>query len=591
MVYYGRKRLVMDINTVRHSLSHIMAAAVLEIRPKAKLAIGPSISTGFYYDFKFEDQFSDTEFKEIEKRMKKMIGRKLPFEQYDMGVDEAIEFYKKQGNEFKVELIEELKAEGQKTVTFYKMGDFVDLCKGPHVTNTGDISADIFKIDKTAGAYWRGDEKNAMLTRIYGLAFETKEALADYIAKREDALKRDHRKLGAELDLFSSSDEVGPGLISWHPKGARIRYLIENFWKSEHYKNGYELINTPHIGRSLLWETSGHLGFYAENMYAPMCIDEENYYAKPMNCPFHIMIYKNSKHSYRNLPLRWAELGTVYRYEKSGVLHGLLRVRGFTQDDAHIICAQEQINEEIAEVLRFSLKLWKDFGFNDIKAYIATRPEKSVGDDASWNTATEALKQAVAKEGITCEMDEGGGVFYGPKIDLKIKDALDREWQMTTIQFDFNLPERFNMTYTDQDGKEKRPFMVHRALLGSLERFFGVLIEHYAGAFPIWLAPVQVKLLSVSEKHNDRVNELEKKLKAHDIRVEADIRNESVGKKIREGRLQRVPYLVVIGDAEVNDNSVMVRNRETQEQKSLSVDDFISKLLDESNARSLKLSI
>jgi len=583
----------MDINVIRHSLSHIMAAAVLEMKPKAKLAIGPSISTGFYYDFKFEEQFSETEFKEIEKRMKKIIGRKLPFEKSEMNIADAIEHYKKLGNEFKIELIEELEKDGHKTVTFYKMGDFVDLCAGPHINNTGDISADIFKLDKTAGAYWRGDEKNAMLTRIYALAFETKEALADFIAKREEALKRDHRKLGAELDLFSSSEEVGPGLISWHPKGARIRYLIENFWKSEHYKNGYDLVNTPHIGRSKLWETSGHLGFFTENMYAPMTIDEESYYAKPMNCPFHIMIYKNSKHSYRNLPLRWAELGTVYRYEKSGVLHGLLRVRGFTQDDAHIICAQDQINDEIAECLRFSLKLWKDFGFENIKAYVATKPKGGggVGDDKDWSTAIEALKKAIAKEGLEYEMDEGGGAFYGPKIDLKVKDALDREWQMTTIQFDFNEPERFNMTYTDSDGTEKRPFMVHRALLGSLERFFGVLIEHYAGAFPVWLAPVQVRLLSVSEKHNDFVNALEKKFKEDDIRVEADTRNESVGKKIREGRMQRVPYLIVIGDEEVGANSVMVRNRETQEQKSYAIDEFISKLLNEEKTRSLKLSI
>ena len=583
----------MDINTVRHSLSHIMAAAVLEIKPKAKLAIGPSISTGFYYDFKFEEQFSDTEFKEIEKRMKKMIGRKIPFEHYELPADEAIEYYKKLDNEFKVELIEELKKDGHRTVSFYKMGDFVDLCAGPHVGNTGDISPDIFKLDKTAGAYWRGDEKNAMLTRIYALAFETRDALTDFINKREEALKRDHRKLGAELDLFSSSDEVGPGLISWHPKGARIRYLIENYWKSEHYKNGYELVNTPHIGRSLLWETSGHLGFYSENMYAPMNVDEENYYAKPMNCPFHIMIYKNSKHSYRNLPLRWAELGTVYRYEKSGVLHGLLRVRGFTQDDAHIICAQEQINDEIAEVLRFSLKMWKDFGFENIKAYIATKPkgDGGVGDDKDWSTAIEALKKATIKEGIGYEMDEGGGAFYGPKIDLKVRDAVDREWQMTTIQFDFNLPERFNMTYTDSDGTEKRPFMVHRALLGSLERFFGVLVEHYAGAFPLWLAPVQVRLLAVSEKHNDYVAALEKKLKASDISVESDVRNESLGKKIREGRLQRIPYLVIIGDEEVGNNTAMVRNRETQEQKALSVDEFITRLVEDNRSRNLKLSI
>ncbi|MCX6112112.1 MAG: threonine--tRNA ligase, partial [Proteobacteria bacterium] len=389
-----------------------------------------------------------------------------------------------------------------------------------------------------------------------------------------------------------TSDEVGPGLISWHPKGARIRYVIENFWKKEHYKNGYELVNTPHIGRALLWQTSGHLDFYAENMYSPMEIDKSDYYAKPMNCPFHIMIYKTAKHSYRDLPLRWAELGTVYRYEKSGVLHGLLRVRGFTQDDAHIICAQEQIDDEIVEVLRFSLKLLRAFGFEDIKAYIATKPAKDcVGDEASWDKATKALKKAVDKEHVDYSVDEGGGSFYGPKIDLKVKDALGREWQLTTIQFDFNLSERFNMTYTDSEGKDKRPFMVHRALLGSLERFFGVLIEHYAGAFPVWLAPVQARLLSVTDRSDDFINVLEKKLKDNDIRVESDIRNESVGKKIREGRLQRIPYLVVIGDAEVQNNNITVRNRDTQEQKTLTVEDFISILKKEDEIRSLKLSI
>ncbi|MEI6092115.1 MAG: threonine--tRNA ligase [bacterium] len=581
----------MNLETIRHSLSHVLAAAVLEVKPDTNLGIGPAISTGFYYDFKFSGDFSETEFKDIEKRMRKIIQKKLPFEHYELPVDEAIEYYKKLGNEFKVELINDLKNDGITKVGFYKLGEFVDLCKGPHVNNTSEIPTDIFKIDKTAGAYWRGDEKNQMLTRIYALAFESKEELDKYILRREEALKRDHRKLGAELDLFSTSDEVGPGLVSWHPKGARIRYLIENFWKKEHYKNGYELVNTPHIGRSLLWETSGHLGFYADNMYSPMEIDENNYYVKPMNCPFHVMIYKTSKRSYRNLPLRWAELGTVYRYEKSGVLHGLMRVRGFTQDDAHVICAQEQIDDEIAEVLRFSLKMWKDFGFKEIKAYVATRPENSPGDDAKWNTAIEALKKAVTKEGIAWEMDEGGGAFYGPKIDLKVKDALDREWQMTTIQFDFNLPERFDMTYTDNEGKEKRPFMVHRALLGSLERFFGVLIEHYAGAFPVWLAPVQLRLLSVTDRCNEFITNLESKLKENDIRFESDIRNESVGKKIREGRLQRIPYLVVIGDAEVQNNTLMVRNRDTQEQKPISIDDFINIVKKEEETRSLTLSV
>jgi len=582
----------MDIETVRHSLSHIMAAAVLEIKPDAKLGFGPPISTGFYYDFNFSGDFSETEFKDIEKRMKKLIQKKIPFEYYELPSDEAIAHYKKIGNEFKIELIEDLKKEGITKVGFYKMGDFIDLCKGPHVGNTGDIPVDIFKLDKTAGAYWRGDEKNPMLTRIYALAFNTKEELAQFIATREEALKRDHRKLGVELNLFSMSEEVGPGLVSWHPKGARIRYVIENFWKKEHYKNGYELVNTPHVGRALLWQTSGHLDFYAENMYSPMEIDKGDYYAKPMNCPFHIMIYKTSKHSYRDLPLRWAELGTVYRYEKSGVLHGLLRVRGFTQDDAHIICAQDQVDDEIVEVLRFSLSMLRAFGFEDIKAYIATKPGKdSVGDEESWDKATAALKKAVEKEHVEYSVDEGGGSFYGPKIDLKVKDALGREWQLTTIQFDFNLSERFDMTYTDNEGKDKRPFMVHRALLGSLERFFGVLIEHYAGAFPIWLAPVQVRLLSVTDRSNDLIKELEKKLRDNEIRFESDIRNESVGKKIREGRMQRIPYLAVIGDAEVQNNTLMIRNRDTQEQRPVSVDEFINIIKKEDETRSLKLSV
>jgi threonyl-tRNA synthetase len=581
----------MDIETLRHSLSHVLAAAVLETRPDTKLGIGPAISTGFYYDFKFAQDFSDADIKDIEKKMKKIISRKIPFEHYDLSVDEAIEYYKKLGNEFKMELISDLKKEGQTKVTFYKMGEFVDLCKGPHVANTSEISTDIFKLDKTAGAYWRGSEKNPMLTRIYGLAFETPEALKSFIEKREEALKRDHRKLGAELDLFSTHDEIGAGLVCWHPHGARIRNVIETYWKDEHYRNGYELLNTPHIGRGHLWETSGHLGFYSDNMYSPMDIDEQKYYVKPMNCPFHIMVYKAGKRSYRNLPLRWAELGTVYRYEKSGVLHGLLRVRGFTQDDAHVFCTPDQIESEIAEVLRFSLSIWKTLGFTDIKAYLATMPEKHVGEPERWKTAIESLRKAAEKEGVPCEVEEGGGAFYGPKIDLKIKDALDREWQMTTIQFDFNLPERFDLTYTDQDGKEHRPYMVHRALLGSLERFFGVLIEHYAGAFPLWFAPVQVRLLSVTDRSNDFVHSLEKKLKENDIRVELDIRNESVGKKIREGRMQRIPYLVVIGDAEVKDGTVMVRNRDTQEQKPLSVDEFINSIKQDTKSRALKLSI
>ena len=581
----------MDINTLRHSLSHLMASAVLEVKPDAKLGIGPAIATGFYYDFKFSSEITEADFKEIEKKMKKMIGRKIPFESYELSIDEAIAHYKKLGNEFKIELIEELKNNGETKVSFYKMGEFIDLCKGPHVANTSEINADTFKLDKVAGAYWRGDEKNPMLTRIYALAFATKEELADFIHKREEALKRDHRKLGQELELFSVAEEVGPGLILWHPKGARIRNIIETYWKEEHYKNGYELVCTPHIGRSQLWETSGHLSFYADNMYAPMNIDEQNYYVKPMNCPFHIMIYNTKKHSYRDLPLRWAELGTVYRYEKSGVLHGLLRVRGFTQDDAHIICTQEQITDEIIETLRFSMKMWKTLGFTEIKAYVATKPEESVGDKESWDKAIDAIQKAIKKEGLAFEMDEGGGAFYGPKIDLKVKDAIGREWQMTTIQFDFNLSERFNMTYTDHDGIEKRPFMVHRALLGSIERFFGVLVEHYAGAFPTWLAPVQVRLVSVADRHAPYVEELQKKFRAMGIRVESDTRSESVGKKIRDGRMDRIPYLIVAGDEEVQNKNVTVRNRETQLQTAMSVEDFTAKLMEEERSKSLKLLI
>jgi threonyl-tRNA synthetase len=393
------------------------------------------------------------------------------------------------------------------------------------------------------------------------------------------------------LELFSTHEEIGAGLVCWHPKGARIRGIIEDFWRAEHRKHGYDILYTPHVGKAELWQTSGHLNFFSENMYSPMDIDGSNYYVKPMNCPFHIMMYKSGKHSYRNLPLKWAELGTVYRYERSGVLHGLLRVRGFTQDDAHIFCTAEQVEEEILKVLKFSLNIWDAFGFKEIKAYVATRPENSPGDNERWEKAISSIKNALEKQGMSYEVDEGGGAFYGPKIDLKIKDALDREWQMTTIQFDFNLPDRFKMTYVDHDGQEKIPYMIHRALLGSLERFFGVLVEHYAGAFPVWLAPVQVRLLSVTDRANEFILELEKKFKENNIRVETDIRNESVGKKIREGRLARIPYLIVLGDAELENKTLMVRNRDTQEQKSLNVDDFIDLIRNEDNSKFAKTLI
>lgn len=579
------------MDNIRHSLSHVLAHAVLKLRPDTKIAIGPAIDNGFYYDFKFDKEFTPSDLKNVEKEMKKIIQSKLDFEKYELNINEAIDYYKKQNNPYKVELIEELKEKGEKTVSFYKLGDFVDLCKGPHVKNTSQIPIKGFKLDKIAGAYWRGDEKKDMLTRIYGLAFENEEELGNYINKREEALKRDHRKLGQELDLFSVHEEIGAGLICWHPKGAIIRMLIEDFWKKEHLKNGYDLIYTPHIGKSELWETSGHLGFYSDNMYAPMKIDDVNYFIKPMNCPFHIMIYKDKKRSYRELPVRYAELGTVYRYERSGVLHGLMRVRGFTQDDAHIICTHDQIENEILKTLNFSLDIWKVFGFKDIKAYIATQPKDCVGCKEDWEKATSSIINAIKNTNLNYEIDEGGGAFYGPKIDLKVKDAIDREWQMTTIQFDFNEAERFDLTYIDSDGEAKRPFMVHRALLGSLERFFGVLIEHYGGAFPLWLAPTQVLLIGVSEKHSNYLEEVKAKLKESEIRVEADIRAESVSKKIREARLQRIPYLVVIGDNEVENKNITVRNRNTQKQSTISLEEFIDLVKKEDVNKNLDLLI
>ncbi|MBU4484014.1 threonine--tRNA ligase, partial [bacterium] len=503
-----------------------------------------------------------------------LIELKSAFERSEISKDEAKKLFKDEP--YKLELISELEG---KTVTIYRHGDFVDLCAGPHIENTREIRS--FKLLKVAGAYWRGSEKNKMLQRIYGTAFPDRKQLVAYLAALAEAEKRDHRKLGPQLDLFSTMDEYGAGLVLWHPKGARIRDAIETFWKDEHYKNGYELVCTPHIGRSTLWERSGHLDFYHESMYSPMDIDGNDYYIKPMNCPFHIMIYMSQSRSYRDLPLRWAELGTVYRYEKSGVLHGLLRVRGFTQDDAHIICTPEQINDEVKEVLRFSLFMWKSFGFTDVKAYLATRPEKAVGEEARWDKAVTALKGAIEEADLDYELDEGGGAFYGPKIDLKVKDALGREWQMTTIQFDFNLPERFDMSYIGANGQKHRPYMVHRALLGSIERFFGVLIEHYGGAFPAWLAPVQAQILTITDKQNAYAYVVKKELEKSGIRIAVDDRNEKLGLKIREGQLKKIPYLLVVGDKEMEKKAVAVRNRVRGDLGGMSVDEFKDHILQE----------
>ena len=561
-----------SLETIRHSAAHVMASAVKQLYPDAKFDIGPATENGFYYDFDMEHRLVAEDLKQIEKAMKKIIGRKIPFEKIEVSREEAVKML--EGQEYKLERLADI-PEGE-AITFYKHADYYDLCRGPHVEHTGCIGA--VKLLNIAGSYFRGDEKNPMLQRIYGTAFASEEDLKNYIKQQEEAAKRDHRKLGTELDLFGFSDAVGPGLVLWHPKGALIRHLIETYWKAEHYKNGYELLYTPHIGQSNLWETSGHLGFYREGMYSPMEIDEKDYYVKPMNCPFHIEVYQSRLRSYRELPLRWAELGTVYRYEKSGSLHGLMRVRGFTQDDSHIICTPESIEDEIAEVLRFSLHINRAFGFKDIKAYLSTRPEKAVGEPERWETAIVSLRKAVEKCGLECDVDEGGGAFYGPKIDLKLRDAIGREWQTTTIQFDFNLPERFDMTYIGEDGKKHRPFMVHRALLGSLERFFGILVEHYAGAFPLWLCPEQARILPVSDNQIDVANKYRDALRAKGFRVGVDAQAASLGAKIRSARQDRVPYLLVVGEKEAADGTVAVRTRQEGELGAMNLEKLAEKM-------------
>jgi threonyl-tRNA synthetase len=539
-----------------HSTSHLMAQAVKQLFPKAKLAIGPAIEEGFYYDFDIERPFTPDDLIKIEKKMTELARAALPITRKVLSKAEALSFFRTLGETYKVELIEEL-PDG--VISIYEQGDFSDLCRGPHVSWTSKIKA--FKLLSIAGAYWRGSEKNKMLQRIYGISFPSREALETHIARLEEIKRRDHRKLGKDLDLFSLSDDVGGGLVLWHPRGALIRKTIEDFWRDEHQKNGYDFVYSPHVGRGTLWETSGHLGFYRENMYSSMDVEGQEYYVKPMNCPFHIMMYKNRLRSYRELPLRYAELGTVYRFERSGVLHGLLRVRGFTQDDAHIFVAPEDMESEVIRVLDFVVKMLRTFGFDDFKAYIATRPEKSVGDNTMWESATQALKVAAEKVNLIFEMDEGGGAFYGPKIDIKIKDALGRLWQCSTVQFDFNEPERFGMTYIGVDNQAHQPYMIHRALLGSIERFFGMLIEHYAGAFPVWLAPVQSKVITITDKQSAYAKGVRDQLLAAGIRTELDARSEKIGFKIREAEMEKVPYILVVGDKEMQHDSVAVRER------------------------------
>ena len=559
------------LETMRHSASHVMAEAVKAVFPEAKFGIGPSIEDGFYYDFDLPRPLVPEDLAAIEENMRKSVAAGAPFIREEIDKEKARQLFASQP--YKLELIDELP---DQTVTIYRSGTFVDLCRGPHVGSTGEVGP--FKLLNIAGAYWRGDEKRPMLQRIYGTAFETQTELDEHLKKLAEIEARDHRRLVKQLDLISFHEEAGAGLAYWHPKGGLIRVLIEDYWRKRHLEGGYDIVFTPHIGRAHLWETSGHLGFYKDSMYSPMQIDEQDYYIKPMNCPFHIMIYKTKLRSYRELPLRWAELGTVYRYERSGTLHGLLRVRGFTQDDAHIVCAPEQIEDEITRVLDFCLSILNAFGFEDFKVELSVRDPKNLdkyaGSDTMWQKAEDSLIKALEARGLPHERKEGEAVFYGPKIDIKIKDVLGRFWQCSTIQFDFNLPERFDMTFIGEDGKERRPYMVHRALMGSLERFFGVLVEHYSGAFPVWLSPVQVMLIPIADRHLDYAKKVEAELKADGLRVQIDARSERMNSKIREAQLQKIPYMLVIGDKEVAAEGVSVRFRTGEDLGRNSVAEF-----------------
>lgn len=546
------------LESMRHSAAHIMAEAVASLFPEAKLGIGPATADGFYYDFGLPRSLTPDDLDSIEARMRELIASDSPFVHEEVDKESARKTFGSQP--YKLELIGELPDE---EVTVYRQRSFVDLCRGPHVASTGEVKA--FKLLSIAGAYWRGDEHQPMLQRVYGTAFETQVELEEYLARLAEIEARDHRKLIKQLDLISFHEEAGAGLAYWHPKGGRVRVLIEDYWRKLHYEGGYDIIFTPHIGRSHLWETSGHLDFYKDGMYSPMDIDGQDYYIKPMNCPFHILIYKTNLRSYRELPLRWAELGTVYRYERSGTLHGLLRVRGFTQDDAHIVCTPEQIEDEIVRVLDFSLNMLKGFGFEDVNVELSVRdpekPDKYAGSGTMWDKAEASLVKALEARNLSYERMVGEAVFYGPKIDIKIKDALGRSWQCSTIQFDFNLPERFDMSYIAEDGQEHRPYMVHRALLGSLERFFGILVEHYGGAFPTWLAPVQVVVIPITDGNVEYARSVSAELQTEEIRVEVDERSERMNLKIRDAQLQKVPYMLIVGNKEESTSTVSVRSR------------------------------
>lgn len=574
-----------SLETYRHSLAHIMALAVLRLFKKVHFGIGPSTENGFFYDFEVFERgqrknLSIEDLEKIEEEMKKIIEEGIPFQKRKVSSKEAKKIFKKLDQPYKLKILEDLKKQKIKEASLYQLSDFIDLCKGPHIKNTKEMTL-FFKLLKVSGAYFQGDEKNPMLNRVEGVAFSRKEELENYLNFLEEAQKRDHKILGPQLNLFQFFDEIGKGLVIWLEKGALLKRIIENYVIEEYLKNGYQLVSTPHIAKSYLWDISGHNTFYQENMYPKMHLKEineeekEDYQLKPMNCPFHIMVYKNKIRSYKDLPLRLTELGTVYRYEKSGVVAGLTRVRGFTQDDAHIWCQEEQLEEEIEKVLSLGLKILEKFGFKEYEIYLSTKPEKYIGTQKIWKKATLALKEALEKRKLSYLIDKGGGAFYGPKIDIKIKDALNRAWQCTTIQIDFNLPERFDLSYIDKNGKKKRPIMIHRALLGSLERFIGVLIEHYKGDFPLWLAPVQAKILPIKKENNDYALKIFHQLKEKNLRIELDFSDNSLSKKIREAELAKIPYLIIIGNKEESENLLSIRKRQVGDLGRFSLEKFL----------------
>ena len=543
---------------IRHSMSHVMAMAVQQLFPNARVTIGPWTETGFYYDFDNPDPFTEADLKAIKKAMIKIINQKLPLERVEVSRAEAETRIKAQNEPYKLEILEGL----QEPITLYTLGEkWWDLCAGPHVEHTGQLNAKAFELESVAGAYWRGDENRQQLQRIYGTAFETPEQLSEHKRRIEEAKRRDHRRIGTDLDLFSIEDEAGAGLVFWHPRGARMRLLIEDFWREAHFAGGYELLYTPHVADIDLWKTSGHLDFYSESMFGPMTVDEREYQLKPMNCPFHVLTYASTLRSYKELPIRWAELGTVYRYERPGVMHGLMRVRGFTQDDAHVFCLPEQISDEILKILDLTETILSAFDFRNYEINLSTRPEKSIGDDAVWDLATKGLTEALQRKGWDYKIDEGGGAFYGPKIDLKIEDAIGRMWQCSTIQLDFNLPERFGLEYVAADGSRQRPIMIHRAIFGSLERFFGIMTENYAGDFPFWLAPEQIRLLPVTDEVMGYAETIQSELSAAGIRSRIDRSGERLGKLIRSGEQQKIPVLAVIGAQEAEQGTLSLRSR------------------------------